>query len=47
MISYKKPVTVDSDLSLTLFRMWGGGRGKKTLPTSFSPATSTNVGIGP
>ena len=29
---------------LTLFRMGGG---KKALPTSFSPVTSTNVGIGP
>ena len=27
---------------LTLFRMRGG---KKALPTSFSPVTSTNVGI--
>ena len=27
---------------LTLFRMRGG---KKALPTSFSPAASTNVGI--
>ena len=25
----------------------GGGRGKKAPPTSFSPATSTNVEIGP
>ena len=25
----------------------GGGRGKKAPPTSFSPVTSTNVGIGP
>ena len=25
---------------------WGGG-GAKTLPTSFSPVTSTNVGIRP
>ena len=29
---------------LTLFRMRGG---KKALPTSFSPVTSTNVGIRP
>ena len=25
----------------------GGCRGKKAPPTSFSPATSTNVGISP
>ena len=31
--------------SLTIFRMGGGGA-KKT-PTSFSPVTSTNVGISP
>ena len=31
---------------LTLFRM-DGGEGKKAPPTSFSPVTSTNVGIGP
>ena len=30
-------------LHLTLFRM----EGKKATPTSFSPATSTNVGFGP
>ena len=30
--------------NLTLFRM-GKGRGKKVPPTSFSPVTSTNVGI--
>ena len=29
---------------LTLFRIWGC---KNALPTSFSPVTSTNVGISP
>ena len=33
-------------LILTLFRMYGGGGGaQKFPPTSFSPVTSTNVGI--
>ena len=33
---------------LTLFRMEAGGGGAKSPPTtSFSPVTSTNVGIGP
>ena len=31
------------EINLTLFRM--GGWGKKDPPTSFSPVTSTNVGI--
>ena len=33
-----------SDNPLTLFRIW---RGQKSPPTSFSPVTSTNVGIRP
>ena len=32
---------------LTLFRMGGRGGGQKGPPTSFSPVTSTNVGISP
>ena len=35
-----------SKLALTIFRM-GDGRGTKRPPTSFSPVTSTNVGISP
>ena len=32
-------------IDLTLFRIGGGKGGQKGTPTSFSPATSTNVGI--
>ena len=38
---------IDGDEYLTLFRMEGGGGGKKARPTSFSPVTSTNVRISP
>ena len=42
-ISIKMHKGVHLRLHLTLFRM----EGKKATPTSFSPATSTDIGFGP
>ena len=38
---------IETTNGLTLFRMRGGGGGKKASPTSFSPIISTNLGINP
>ena len=42
----KLDLLTDINMFLTLFRM-GWGWGQKGPPTSFSPVTSTNVGVSP
>ena len=43
----KCSVKIVDDLKLLILFRMGGGGGKKAQPTSFSPVTSTHVGIRP